>query len=96
MPLRTYSRYVLESPEIGLAKNEINSKFLMELYQNWQVNNRLIFNYLKKEMLKRTEEEDFLNACSKAKVVIRDTVDKPFKYAGPFIDKLDHSFDPNC
>jgi len=33
--MKAYAEYVLSSPDVGLIKNEINSKFLLELYQSW-------------------------------------------------------------
>lgn len=96
MPMKDYSDYVLGSSDPVLAKADINSRFLLQLYQSWETSNRLIFGYLKKDLLKRTEEQDFLNACSRGKAVIRNTGDQPFKFAAPFLDRLDHSFAPNC
>ena len=57
MPLHQYSQYVLGSENIGLPKSEINSRFLLDLYTVWERSNKLMFGNLKKELLKRTEEE---------------------------------------
>jgi len=96
MPLREYSEYVINDPYIGIVKTDINSRFLLELYKNWEINNRITFNFLSKELMKRTEESTFLNVCNKGKNIIRNAGSSQFKYAAPFIDKLDHSFTPNC
>lgn len=46
--------------------------------------------------MKRTEEEEFLNACNKGKNIIRNAGETSFKFAAPFLDKLYHSYTPNC
>lgn len=35
MPLRDYAEYVLGGETPGIAKSDINSRFLFELYQSW-------------------------------------------------------------
>jgi hypothetical protein len=96
MPLRDYAEYVLGGEAPVIAKADINSRFLFELYQSWEMGNRITFGFLKKELLKRTEEEEFLNACSKGKAVIRSAGHTAFNFAAPFLDRLYHSFTPNC
>lgn len=51
---------------------------------------------MQKDLLKRTDEEQFLNACQKGRSVIRNAGDSPYLFAAPFLDKLDHSARPNC
>lgn len=48
MPLRDYAEYVSGGETPGIAKSDINSRFLFELYQSWEVGNRVTFGFLKK------------------------------------------------
>lgn len=35
MPVRDYAEYIVNMPDKGLEKSNINSRYLMALYQNW-------------------------------------------------------------
>jgi hypothetical protein len=48
LPLRDYADYVLGAEGAGMSKSDINSRFLFELYQSWEIGNRITFGYLKK------------------------------------------------
>lgn len=37
-----------------------------------------------------------MNACNKGKNIIRSANESSFKFAAPFVDKMYHSFTPNC
>ena len=96
MSVKNFTDYILGSEETLFEKGDINSRYLSDLYRSWEVSNKITFSYLKKDFLKRVEEEEFISAIQKGKQFIRSAGNSPFLFAAPFLDKFDHSFQPNC
>lgn len=55
MPLKDFSDYVYNSMDTGLVKSNINSRYLLDLYQAWERNNIATYLYMQKDLLKRVE-----------------------------------------
>lgn len=51
---------------------------------------------MSQELLKRVNEEEFVDACNKGRNIIRNAGTSHMLFAAPFVDKIDHSFTPNC
>ena len=51
---------------------------------------------LRRELLKRIDDEQFLSASSTVRAVVRDAGESKFKFAAPFLEQLHHSPFPNC
>ena len=96
MQLRDYAEYILNIEDRMFPKSDINSKYFLDIYNSWERNNLITFSFMKDNFLKRVEKEDYLTVCNKGRLAIRSAGNSPFLFAAPFLDKLDHSFDPNC
>ena len=60
------------------------------------MNTALTFGYLHEEFLRRCEQADYLGAVERSRPLIREAGVGHMKYMAPMLDRLDHSFSPNC